>query len=968
MIVNALSVSSLWLLVAPIVLLGVLVRVRARSQQPADVKTLALLYLVPAIAPIVLSIIWRIPSTRVVIELRGIAFRAPAGGVLRERISERTPGSGRLLVGDGPGSHRAASSFGTLVFHSNPSNADEQGSVNMVIPAPEARSGLVAVSGQGLIGAEPLDDDDRICIHSECWTYDAPHRTFSSGGTLFRIPPRQAKLPGLGWTFSLPWAAPVTSAGRTYSLDALANHGADAQSHLRSFFCYANPGSRLRLVTLDSGVRLLRGNKIVSPPASAPVSDGGKLSFYSFPYDTAGFENTGIVERRSTTCRIGKRSFALEFDTPEVHSITVAEFDALRPPAPDEATKAKIVGLAMGASQMSDRSLYFNGISEPVALQANSLLELSRFFPRDFQSSFRIVSPRGASDATLGHMTWIGATNLAAFRMQVFRPPFLLLFLGALLQAAKIIAARHGRLTNTQALAAGAVEVLVAVRLLVGYRIWVMPPHVVEGAELGIVAWMALPWIFLAASVPLTKIEPQRRQPLAAIIDSPWLPAMAGLLFSAVFCARIASGPRSLVWFACHLLAVGIAALRIPRVRNWGIDFTRRVIARSGARAEKPLARIAATRAGATAGRLLAPLHDPELTPFVVISGLFLVIRFILLLFGWKESLPFGSARLSLSAAYVPAAAILQGMFLWTVYRRTLAARRLQGKDLIAVAMMILLVWMLPAVITSDVGLALLNVPVFAFLLVGCVAAAEDRSRQPWRSRKLGLLPAALVIAILSFVAAAPAWRLVIPLLGNEEKMLERASDANFARFIHFAEPERLRELATMRGESLAITSAILQRYVSTGMTGRGYGRTMISPQLGDTAFRDFAPAVFIAAEWGLAGTLALILLYLAIFLIGRSAAPWLAPPQRQQARSPAGAVAYVAAATIAVASIYMILANHELLLLTGKNVYLLGLDSAGDVIETMALVLVIAFGLAAIRPDDPTVRAPAAAAMRRAA
>jgi len=40
-------------------------------------------------------------------------------------------------------------------------------------------------------------------------------------------------------------------------------------------------------------------------------------------------------------------------------------------------------------------------------------------------------------------------------------------------------------------------------------------------------------------------------------------------------------------------------------------------------------------------------------------------------------------------------------------------------------------------------------------------------------------------------------------------------------------------------------------------ITGRGYGRTVISPQLGDTAFRDFAPAVFIAAEWGLAGTLA---------------------------------------------------------------------------------------------------------------
>jgi hypothetical protein len=140
-------------------------------------------------------------------------------------------------------------------------------------------------------------------------------------------------------------------------------------------------------------------------------------------------------------------------------------------------------------------------------------------------------------------------------------------------------------------------------------------------------------------------------------------------------------------------------------------------------------------------------------------------------------------------------------------------------------------------------------------------------------------------------------------------------------------------------------------------LTGRGYGRTTISPQLGDTALRDFAPAVFIAAEWGLAGTLALLILHLSIFLIGRLAAPWIASPKTAQTRSPAGAVAYVAAATIAVASIYMILANHELLVLTGRNVYLLGLDSAGDVIESMALLLVIAYGLAAIRPDAVSPR-----------
>jgi hypothetical protein len=944
---DLLSTSSLWLLAAPLVLLAAVGQLRPRTLEPAGVRLLSILFLVPAIAPILLSVIWRIPSTRIVIELRGIAFRAPADTALRERITERMPGSGRLLIGDGGRPNRGGMSFGTLLFRAQAPG--RKGSVTVEIPPPEMRSGLIAVASKGLVGAEPIEDGDRICMQSGCWTYDESHRSFAAGTTTFRIPPRQAKIPGVGWMFSLPWAAPVTATGRTYSIDALANHAAGASTRFRSFVCYSNPGPKLRLVMLDAGVRLVRANKTVVPATAAQVSDGERISVYSLPYDAAGFENSGIVERRSTACRIGARSFALEFDTPEVHSVTVAELDALRLPAPDDATKSKIVGLAMGNSQMTDRSLYFTGISEAVALQANSLLEFSRFFPRDFEPDFRIISPRGGSDASLGKLTWIGATDLAAFRMQVFRPPFLLLLLGVLLQIAKIISARQAGLTNLQALGAGAVEALVAVRLLVGYRIWAMPPHIVEGAELGIVAWIALPWMFLAASVPLTKITLDRRSAVVALSNVPWLPAMTGLLFSAIFCARITSGLRAAVWICCHLLAAGVAAMRTARVREWSAGIARRTIDRakaSGSRIKLP-----------RLGRVLAPLHDPELTPHIAVAGLFLFLRFVLLLFGWKESLPFGSARLSLSAGYVPAAAILQGVFLWTIYRRTVNARRLQAKDCFAALTMMVLVWILPAIITSDIGLALLNLPVFAFLLAGCVGAAEDRRHIGWRERKLGLVPSALVCAIVAVVAFAPAWRLVMPLLGNEEKMLERASDANFARLIHFAEPERLRALATKRGESLAITSAILQRYVSTGLTGRGYGRTMISPQLGDTALRDFAPAVFIAAEWGLAGTLALLILHLAIFLIGRLAAPWIASAKAAQACSAAGAAAYVAAATIAVASIYMILANHELLVLTGRNVYLLGLDSTGDVIESMALLLVIAYGLAAIRPDAASAR-----------
>jgi hypothetical protein len=998
------SISSLLLLVAPLFILVLAGAVRSRVLLPAPARLLVLLYFVPALTPIAISLIWRVPATRIVIELRGLAFRTPEGETLHERVTERTPGSGRVLIGEvSTRRHAQTSSFGTMVFRPSMTRGSEKGTLTIELPPPQSRAGLISVEGEGLLGAVLLEDHDQICIHSDCWTFNRSLRSLANGAASVQIPRRQAKLPGLGWTFTLPWAPAVTAGSRTYSLDALVTPNAGARSsHLRSFLCYSSPGPRLRLVALDDSVRLMRAGTAVTGDAPADVADGRRIAIYSCPAHSPGFESPGIVERRGMTYRAGKRSFALEFDTPEIHSVTVSEFDALGLDTGGD-RKAKVVGLSMGDAQLTDRGLYFSGASESVAVQASSSLELSRLFPRDFQPAFRIVSPRGPTDATLGKDTWIGATGLAAFRMQVFRPPLLLLLIGLVLQLAKVVAAYAGRFTNGQALVAGTIETLVSVRLLVGYRVWAMTPHVLAGAELGILAWIALPWIFLAASVSVT--SPRRKDRLG-VLTAPWLPAMTGLVFSAVCCVRLNGGARGLVWVACHLLAAGIAVMRHPTVRTRLIEGSKRLVASVRRRAGALTTRVAASRPatalraqialkspllrtilgalavmvmwilfGRAEGPLLflglmtaafavgwfaiplarhaGPLRDPELLSFIVAGAAFTVIRIALVLFGWKESIPLAGARGSLSALHVPAAAVLEGIFLWTVRRRTARERRLHASDIATAITLMLLVWCVPAVVASDVGLALLNVPVFAFLFLGCVRNGGERMTADQRQPILRAIPLVLVAGIVVVVGVAPAWRLVMPLFGNEEAMLERASDANFARLIHFAEPERLRELATQRGESLAVTSAILQRYISTGLTGRGYGRSEMSPQLGDTALRDFAPAVFIAAEWGLAGTLAMLVLYLGFLMAGRTVAPWRWPDHSAPARSPAGAMAYVAAATIAMASIYMILANHELLLLTGKNAYLLGLDSAGDVLETIFLLLVMAFGFAAIRPDE---------------
>lgn len=943
MVVQMLSIGSGALLLAAVLVLVVLAGRTADVQRRASVRVLLLVYFVGIAPALTMSALWWRDALRVMIELHGIAFRSESGTVLRKDVRERAPGSSRLLIGDVPTRRRRIPQtlLGTLVFRPGV-NGTANGSLAIELPPPERRAGVIATTADGVLGAQEIADQDRICIGADCWTYDEDHDSFLSNGKTFAIPPRRTKIPGLDWGIALPFATPVTVGARTYSIDFLARQGSAAPlaGSLRSFLAYSHPGPRLRLVALDPNVTLRKAaGGASSAPSQFDVDEGTRIHFYTLPTAGESFQSGGIVERRSVVYRGGVRSFALVFDTPEIHSLSEGELKKLHLEQED---KRKRVALAMGDAQLVDRSLYFSGTSESVALQASALIELPRFFPHNLGSGFRIASPRGPADATLGRVTWIGASDLAAIRMSVIRPPLLLLLAALVLQLMKVVSASAARFTMAQALLAGALELLAGVRLLFGYRAWTMPPHRLEAAELGLLAWMALPWIFLAASVPVAGLRNMRRGVVRALPRT-WILPLSGLLFSAIFCARLFEGPKKLVWIGCHLLAIAAALLRAVEVRQWLAqrrDKVRTALARArGKHSAGTQNRLAASRAF----RLLQRFRDPELTPFLLWSVVFLATRVILLLFGFKESVMLPGGRISLSAIHVPAAAVLQGMFLWRVWQRTVRAGRLQRPDLVAAVLLMALVWVLPAALTSDIGLALLNVPVFLFLLF-----AVDR-----RNRTTRLL----IVLMVLLVAGAPLARVFLPFIANEETLLSLASDSNYARFFHFAAPEQLQQLATKRGESLAITSAILQRYISTGLFGLGYGHSEISPHLGDTALRDFAPAVFIAAEWGLAGTLAMLLLYSLFGYVAYRLTPWGASRAGIASRdSSVSMIAAVAAGTIAIASVYMILANHELLLLTGKNAYLFGLDSAGDVLETFALLLVIAYCAAFVRDASETL------------
>ncbi|HEX6203819.1 MAG TPA: hypothetical protein VF100_12515, partial [Thermoanaerobaculia bacterium] len=115
---------------------------------------------------------------------------------------------------------------------------------------------------------------------------------------------------------------------------------------------------------------------------------------------------------------------------------------------------------------------------------------------------------------------------------------------------------------------------------------------------------------------------------------------------------------------------------------------------------------------------------------------------------------------------------------------------------------------------------------------------------------------------------------------------------------------------------------------------------------LGATYLSDLVPMVFVLPELGKAGLLGLALLYALplgwlAFALGRGRRTAAAPLAEQGT-----ALAAVAFLVFAVPGLYMILANLNLVLFSGKNAPLLGLNSLSDALESGLVLALAAAGL----------------------
>ena len=138
-----------------------------------------------------------------------------------------------------------------------------------------------------------------------------------------------------------------------------------------------------------------------------------------------------------------------------------------------------------------------------------------------------------------------------------------------------------------------------------------------------------------------------------------------------------------------------------------------------------------------------------------------------------------------------------------------------------------------------------------------------------------------------------------------------------------------------------------MRNYAHRGLAGEGYLGVEVGTAKRETALNDNVFAVYGLAQFGVIGALALVAAYGSVMLSGCVFGGGCAFGRH---------LALMAALALGLTSLYMMGANTGLLPFTGRNMYLLGLNSLGDVAETAVLTLLIVLGLSLQKSPDSAV------------
>jgi hypothetical protein len=381
-------------------------------------------------------------------------------------------------------------------------------------------------------------------------------------------------------------------------------------------------------------------------------------------------------------------------------------------------------------------------------------------------------------------------------------------------------------------------------------------------------------------------------------------------------------------------------------------------------------------RVAAVLGRLQRQ-GVPWRVGWLVLAGVaILAFRFLGRLLGMPETvrLPFSGFRLLWTVLQLPLCAVVVGLTLERLRRndeRSPAAApatagaggRLRlpswAASLLALYVFLALAFLAVAVAVGDTGLLLVHAlaPVVALLVLAMARPrAGRRLRPPLAVAVFAALPFAAIVWINAFpggLVRVMGWGPA----GTEASVepgapvRERAAEISptraqqMFRLYMLANPAVLSEVGLEPAERVAIHYETLQSYARQGgWLGTGFLATELPRHLGITYLSDLVPMVFVLPEFGKVGLFGLGLLYLLVL----AAVPLTARAHDEADRLAQQGlhVALVALLAFLLPGLYMLLANLNLVLFTGKNMSLLALNSLSDVLESATLLAVAVVGL----------------------
>ncbi len=620
-------------------------------------------------------------------------------------------------------------------------------------------------------------------------------------------------------------------------------------------------------------------------------------------------------ERRSLRASFTRDGFLrLDFDTPTYVQVGQDALAQLRGRARLDGGKALLslaperFALYAGAGEML---LSFAALGEPLSAELFSRIEP----PSDSTAAapIRVTTHSGVRAYPLGSSFPLGEDSAAIVSVSRLGVPWGALPLAAAVALASALAGAPLRRRLLPFVVLSGMEILLAFRALIAY----------EGAYLdptsALAAWQAL------AAFALAPFAVQLALALAAGSENPSEkerfvgPAWAGYALVAASAAAIA-----LARGGVDVVSIGAAvllSLALPAI--FGLWLLPRL-----ARLLRPLGRVAGESG---AWRLLLGVALSLLAwRLVTLFG-----------FGWKERIDIGP-KFAVSIFYVP----------WALLALALAWRqRDRWRGVVTFWLLLGLFFAAVPYLASDLGSILI------FSLPPLLLFALPFFERPGGKNALLMLPLALAVLFYALLPAIPNWR---PLPSFEEaradpakaeELVEKkvAVKRNDLRFWSRLAPEELKRVGTTEAEGYLTVMENLRAYAARGPFGRGYLAVPLSSPLTATHLNDNLSAVHLLGPFGWVGALALLLLFagwIAVSLAGAPAAPDLG------SLAPRAAWGLMLLWTLSLAALYMLSANVELLLFTGKNIYFLAASSLSDAVEASLLVLLALWALA----PEPTV------------